>query len=363
VTTVYNFNAGPSSIPAPVLKKAKEEMFNFEQSSMAVMEMSHRSPLYEKIHFGAMSQLRKIYHIPEDFDVLFLQGGASLQFSMIPLNFLPQDKIASYVLTGSWSEKAQKEAKALGNVHTLSSSKDDQYKFIPDTDYSHLSDNNAYVHLTSNNTIYGTQWPSFPKKNNNNVPVIVDMSSDVLSRNIPWEDLDMVYAGAQKNAGMAGVTVVIIRKSFLETANTQLPPSLSYKQHAKSDSLYNTPPTAAVYITGLVADWIDGFGGVEEMDRRAKEKAAMIYNVVDHSDGFYKGHADISSRSLMNITFRLTDEDLEKQFLSEAKDAGFVGLNGHRSVGGCRVSNYNAVPLEHVEVLRNFMMTFMKKHK
>lgn len=361
MTNVYNFNAGPSSIPAPVLQKAKEEMFNFEQSSMAVMEMSHRSPLYEKIHFGAMSQLRKIYHIPNDFEILFLQGGASLQFSMIPLNFLSEGKTANYVLTGSWSEKAQKEASALGNVHTLSSSKDDQYKFIPEIDFSHLTDNDAYVHLTSNNTIFGTQWPTFPKKKE--VPVLVDMSSDILSRNIPWENLDMVYAGAQKNLGMAGVTVVIIRKSFLETASTQLPPSLSYKQHAKSDSLYNTPPTGAVYITGLVADWIDECGGVEEMDRRAKEKAEMIYNIIDDSNGFFNGHADVSARSLMNITFRLQNEELEKLFLSEAKEAGFVGLNGHRSVGGCRVSNYNAVPLKHVEVLRDFMITFMEKHK
>ncbi|WP_280768644.1 3-phosphoserine/phosphohydroxythreonine transaminase [Salipaludibacillus daqingensis] len=360
MTTVYNFNAGPSSIPAPVLRKAKEEMFNFEQSSMAVMEMSHRSPLYEKIHFGAMNKLRDIYEIPEEYEILFLQGGASLQFSMVPLNFLDKNQTASYVLTGSWSEKALKEASALGNVHTLSSSKDSQYRCIPPTDYSDLPENTAYVHLTSNNTIFGTQWPTFPKKKN--VPVIVDMSSDVLSRNIPWEDLDMVYAGAQKNAGMSGVTLVIIRKTLLEKANTQLPPSLSYKQHAKSDSLYNTPPTAAVYITGLVAEWIAECGGVTEMARRAEEKAAMIYNAIDKSNGFFTGHADASSRSLMNITFRLENEELEKLFLNEAKEAGFVGLNGHRSVGGCRVSNYNAVPLKHVEILRDFMVTFMEKH-
>ncbi|WP_416149184.1 3-phosphoserine/phosphohydroxythreonine transaminase [Salipaludibacillus sp. HK11] len=361
MTNVYNFNAGPSSIPAPVLEKAKNEMFNFEQSGMAVMEMSHRSPLYEKIHFGAMDQLRKIYHIPDEFEVLFLQGGASLQFSMIPLNFLGKNQKASYVLTGSWSEKALKEASALGEVETLSSSKDNQYKYIPETDLSQLSENVAYVHLTSNNTIFGTQWPTFPKKKN--VPVIVDMSSDVLSRNLPWEDLDMIYAGGQKNAGMAGVTLVVIRKSLLETANDELPPSLSYKQHAKSDSLYNTPPTAAVYITGLVANWIDECGGVEEMNRRARAKAEMIYNVIDESNDFYTGHAEFSARSTMNITFRLADEQLEKAFLSEAKEAGFVGLNGHRSVGGCRVSSYNAVPLKHVEVLRDFMIDFMKKNR
>ncbi|PYZ94114.1 3-phosphoserine/phosphohydroxythreonine aminotransferase [Salipaludibacillus keqinensis] len=361
MTTVYNFNAGPSPIPAPVLEKAKEEMFNFEQSNMAVMEMSHRSPLYEKIHFHAMDQLREIFHIPEDFDILFLQGGASLQFSMVPLNFLTEGKSASYVLTGSWSEKAQKEAAALGNVHTLASSKDQDYKWIPHVDYTELPENSAYVHITSNNTIYGTQWPDFP--NNVNIPVIADMSSDILSREIPWEKLDMVYAGAQKNAGMSGVTIVIMRKSLLESANSKVPPSLSYKQHASKDSLYNTPPTAAIYITGLVADWINEQGGVEEMERLAKEKAKLVYDIIDDSNGFYTGHAAVSSRSLMNITFRLQTEELEKAFLTEAKEAGFVGLNGHRSVGGCRVSNYNAVPIEHVEVLRDFMISFMKRNK
>ncbi|SER73818.1 3-phosphoserine/phosphohydroxythreonine transaminase [Salipaludibacillus aurantiacus] len=360
MTTVYNFNAGPSPIPAPVLAKAKEEMFNFEQSGMAVMEMSHRSALYEKIHFHAIDQIRKVLHIPEEFEILFLQGGATLQFSMVPMNFLPEDKSAAYVLTGSWSEKAQKEASAIGKVETFASSKDNDYRYIPSVDLGGLPENTAYVHLTSNNTIFGTQWPDFPEKSH--CPVIVDMSSDILSRNIPWENIDMVYAGAQKNAGMSGVTLVILRKSLLEKANSQLPPSLSYKQHADKQSLYNTPPTAAVYITGLVADWIDEQHGVEGMAQLAKEKADMIYNLIDESNGFYTGHASVPSRSMMNITFRLPSENLEKKFLQEAAAKGFVGLNGHRSVGGCRISNYNAVPVSHVKILKDFMIEFMNRH-
>lgn len=360
MTEVYNFNPGPSPIPAPVLKKAKEEMFNFENSGMAVMEMSHRSPLYEKIHYHAINQLKELLSVPDDYEVLFLQGGASLQFAMVALNFLPSNKEAAYVLTGSWSEKALKEAQALGNVTTLATSESNQFKHIPDVDLSKVTEKTAYIHLTSNNTIYGTQWPSFPKEPA--VPVIIDMSSDILSRSIPWNDVDMIYAGAQKNAGMAGVTIVMIKKSLLESANDKLPASLSYKQHASKDSLYNTPPTAAIYITSLVTDWIRDLGGVAEMQRLAKQKADLIYGVIDHSRGFYTGHADHEARSQMNITFKLADENLEKDFLTQAKNAGFIGLNGHRSVGGCRVSTYNAVPLHHVEKLQSFMETFMEKH-
>lgn len=357
---VYNFNPGPSPIPAPVLERAKSEMFNFENSGMAVMEMSHRSPLYEKIHFHAINQLRELLQVPKDYEVLFLQGGASLQFSMLALNFLPADKEASYVLTGSWSEKALKEAQAIGKASAVASSKDNQYRNIPEIDLADIPKDTAYVHLTSNNTIYGSQWPVFPQKSD--APVIIDMSSDILSRPIPWNNVDMIYAGAQKNAGMAGVTIVILKKTLLDSANDKLPPSLSYKTHASKDSLYNTPPTAAIYITSLVTDWISELGGIEEMQRSAKEKAEMIYTVIDHSNGFYSGHTEPEARSHMNITFRLSNEKLEVEFLNEAKKSGFIGLNGHRSVGGCRVSTYNAVPLNHVEKLCTFMTTFMEKN-
>ncbi|SER96320.1 3-phosphoserine/phosphohydroxythreonine transaminase [Salisediminibacterium halotolerans] len=359
MTQTYNFNPGPGPIPNEVLAKAQQNMFNFEQTGMAVMELSHRSAAYERVHFHAMNTLRELLDIPDDFSVLFLQGGASLQFSMLAKNFLSDNKAGAYVLSGSWAEKAQKEGAAIGEVYTAAASSNRTYADVPVFDPADLQENTAYVHLTSNNTIYGTQlsdWPACEQ------PVFVDMSSDILSRPIPWDRVDLAYAGAQKNAGMAGVTIAIIRTSLLDQASGSLPPSLSYKQHADKDSLYNTPPTGAIYITSLVLDWIKEQGGITEMENRAKEKAALIYDVIDRSNGFYSGHADKDSRSWMNITFRLPSEELEKKFLNQASERGFTGLNGHRSVGGCRVSNYNAVPREHVEILRDFMLEFQQNH-
>ncbi|SDO30224.1 3-phosphoserine/phosphohydroxythreonine transaminase [Alkalicoccus daliensis] len=361
MTRAYNFNAGPGPIPTPVLEKAKQEMFNFEQSGAAVMELSHRSSLYEKIHFQALKQLRDILSVPEEFDILFLQGGATLQFSMTAQNFLEEDKKAGFVLTGSWSEKAKKEAEAFGETVVLASSKDSNYAAIPEVDLASVEESLSYVHLTSNNTIFGTQWKELPAKGNH--PVIVDMSSDILSKQINWKNVDLAYAGSQKNAGMAGVTLVFIRKSFMEQANTSLPPSISYAQHASKDSLYHTPPTGAIYITKLVTDWILDMGGLAEIEKRAEAKAKMLYDTIDQSEGFYTGHAEPEARSLMNVTFRLRSEKLEEQFLQEAANAGYMGLNGHRSVGGCRASIYNAVPLEHVEALRDMMIAFKNKHK
>ncbi|PTL38944.1 3-phosphoserine/phosphohydroxythreonine transaminase [Alkalicoccus saliphilus] len=356
----YNFNAGPGPIPSPVLEKAQKEMFNFEQSGAAVMELSHRSSLYEQIHFQALQQLRDILSVPDEFDILFLQGGATLQFSMTAQNFLSPDKKASFVLTGSWSEKALKEASAFGSTEVHASSADNNYRSIPDVHLKGLGDDTAYVHLTANNTIFGTQWPELPDRGSQ--PVIIDMSSDILSRSVPWDKVDLAYAGAQKNAGMAGVTLVFIRKSMIETGNSSLPPSISYKQHAAKDSLYHTPPTGAIYITKLVTDWILDLGGLPAIEKRAEEKAGILYRTIDQSNGFYKGHADKNARSLMNVTFRLPDEKLEKMFLEEASEKGFMGLNGHRSVGGCRASIYNAVPVEHVQALQELMDNFQRKH-
>ncbi|CAM3942832.1 3-phosphoserine/phosphohydroxythreonine transaminase [Alkalicoccus chagannorensis] len=360
MTTVYNFNAGPGPIPDPVLKQAQTEMFSFEQTGAAVMELSHRSAPYEKIHFQAMKQIRTILDVPDDFDILFLQGGATLQFSMTAQNFLRPEQRAAFVLSGSWSEKAEKEASAFGSTTILASTKESQYRSVPEIDLSSAPEDTAYVHLTSNNTIFGTQLQQFPKKAA--APVIVDMSSDILSRRVPWSDVDFAYAGAQKNAGMAGVTIVIARKSLLASGSDALPPSISYKQHADKDSLYHTPPTGAVYMTKLVTDWILAEGGIDAIAEAASKKAEALYAAIDQSDGFYRGHADAGSRSSMNVTFRLPDEDLEKQFLQEAADAGFLGLNGHRSVGGCRASLYNAVPFHHVEVLIDFMEKFRHRH-
>ncbi|MFE3576750.1 3-phosphoserine/phosphohydroxythreonine transaminase [Lysinibacillus sp. NPDC059133] len=357
----YNFNAGPSALPLEVLENAQQQLVNFRDSGMSIMEMSHRSAIFDEVHNEAIALLKKLYAIPENYEVLFLQGGASLQFTMIPMNFLQADQKASYVLSGSWSEKAIKEAKLFGTPVEAASTKENQYRNIPALADIQFNEEDAYVHITSNNTIYGTQWKEFPETGN--VPLIADMSSDILSKPVDVSKFGLIYAGAQKNLGPSGVTVVIIRKDLLEKANKNIPTMLKYSTHADSNSLYNTPPTFGIYMLGEVLKWVESKGGVAEIEKHNELKAKVIYDAIDNSNGFYKGHATLESRSLMNITFRVTDEVLEKQFLAEAKAAGFVGLNGHRSVGGCRASTYNAVPLEACEALRDFMVEFQQKHQ
>ena len=357
----YNFNAGPSALPVEVLEKAQEELVNFNSSGMSIMEMSHRSKDYETVHNDAIARLKSLYAIPDNYEVLFLQGGASLQFTMVPMNFLKEDQTASYILTGSWSEKAIKEAKLFGQTQEAASSKENAYRNIPAFEEIQFNETDAYVHLTSNNTIYGTAWNDFPKTGD--IPLIADMSSDILSKPVDVSNFGVIYAGAQKNLGPSGVTVVIIRKDLIEKANTKIPTMLKYSTHADSNSLYNTPPTFGIYMLGEVLKWVDEKGGLDAIAKNNEEKAKVIYDVIDNSNGFYKGHATIESRSLMNITFRVTDEELEKQFLAEAKEAGFVGLNGHRSVGGCRASTYNAVPFEACKALADFMIAFQNKHQ
>ncbi|WP_010290777.1 3-phosphoserine/phosphohydroxythreonine transaminase [Kurthia massiliensis] len=360
VKRAYNLNAGPSALPLEVLQKAQEELVDFKGAGMSVMEMSHRSKEYDEVHTEAIARLKKLFNIPENYEVLFLQGGASLQFTMLPMNFLKEGQTASYVQTGSWSEKALKEAKLLGNATIAASTKENNYKNIPAFEDIKYNADDAYVHITSNNTIFGTGWAEFP--DTGDVPLVADMSSDILSKPVDVSKFAMIYAGAQKNLGPSGVTVVIIRKDFLETANENVPTMLKYATHADKNSLYNTPPTFGIYMLGEVLKWVEAQGGVEAVAKRNEEKAALIYDVIDNSNGFYVGHAEKGSRSLMNITFRVADEALEKQFLAEAKEAGFVGLNGHRSVGGCRASIYNAVPVETCEALANFMKEFQAKH-
>ncbi|HWL26242.1 MAG TPA: 3-phosphoserine/phosphohydroxythreonine transaminase [Ureibacillus sp.] len=357
----YNFNAGPSALPLEVLEKAQKEIVNFNGSGMSIMEMSHRSKDYETVHNEAIARLNKLFSIPDNYEVLFLQGGASLQFTMVPMNFLQEGKKASYILTGSWSEKALKEAKLFGNPVEAASSKENNYRNIPALNDINFNADDAYVHLTSNNTIFGTSWNEYP--DTGDVPLIADMSSDILSRPVDVSKFGMIYAGAQKNLGPSGVTVVIIRKDLLEKANKNIPTMLKYTTHADSNSLYNTPPTFGIYMLGEVLKWVEEQGGVEEIAKRNEEKAGLIYDVIDQSNGFFVGHATKDSRSLMNITFRIADEELEKQFLAEAKEAGFVGLNGHRSVGGCRASAYNAVPYEACKALADFMLAFQQKHQ
>lgn len=353
-----NFNAGPAALPFSVLEKAKEKWLNFNDTGMAVMELSHRSKDYEAVHNQAITLMRKLLNIPENYEVLFLQGGASLQFTMVPMNLLSEGT-GNYVLTGAWSEKALKEAKKIGNTAVISSSKEDKYRYIPSIEEWKPTDDAAYVHITSNNTIYGTQWHSYPS--GLQVPVVADMSSDILSRPINVEDFGLIYAGAQKNLGPSGVTVVIIRKDLLELEQSaNLPTMLDYRTYADHNSLYNTPPTLAIYLLSLVLEWADELGGLQTIEKNNIEKAKALYDAIDESEGFYSGHARKDSRSFMNVTFNLPTKELEAAFLTSAKEAGFIGLNGHRSVGGCRASIYNAIPKEHAYELAQFMNDFRR---
>jgi phosphoserine aminotransferase len=358
VKRAYNFNAGPSALPLDVLEKAQQELVDFRGTGMSVMELSHRSKDYEAVHNQAITNLKELLSVPDDYEILFVQGGASLQFSMIPMNFLKPEQKAGYIMTGSWSEKAFKEAKLFGNPYELASTKDSNYNRIPKLNEIQYNTDDAYLHLTSNNTIFGTEWKEYPTITD--VPLIADMSSDILSTPFDVSKFSLIYAGAQKNLGPSGVTVVIIRKELIEKANPNIPTMLKYSTHAKNNSLYNTPPTFGIYMLGEVLNWAKEIGGITEIAKRNEVKAKLIYDAIDESNGFYVGHAEKESRSLMNITFRLKDEELEKKFLAEAKQEGFIGVNGHRSVGGCRASVYNAVPYEACKAFREFMLQFQK---
>ncbi|MFE8700235.1 3-phosphoserine/phosphohydroxythreonine transaminase [Cytobacillus sp. FJAT-54145] len=355
MSRALNFNAGPAALPQTVLEEAQKHLLDFKGTGMSVMELSHRSKVYEEVHNGAKLKLKKLLTISDEYEILFIQGGASLQFSMIPMNLLIDESVGSYVLTGSWSEKALKEAKKIGQTQVLASSKDQQYKEIPSADLNKLSQDSAYLHITSNNTIYGTQWDTFPEVS---VPLIADMSSDILSKPLNVDQFGLIYAGAQKNLGPSGVTVVIIKKDLLKRSNDQLPTMMNYQTYSDHNSLYNTPPTFAIYLLDLVLEWAHSEGGVEALEVKNTEKANVLYDVIDGSKGFYNGHAQKDSRSKMNVTFTLPTEELTSSFLAQAKDYGFVGLNGHRSVGGCRASIYNAMPLDHVIQLAEFMKKF-----
>lgn len=353
-----NFNAGPAALPEAVLLEAQKHLLNFNNTGMSVMELSHRSKDYEAVHEGAKANLRKILNIPDDYEILFLQGGASLQFSMVPMNLLAEDSVGYYALSGSWSEKALKEAKKAGKTAVLASTKEENYKSIPKLNLDELKDDASYLHITSNNTIYGTQWQDFPDVS---VPLVADMSSDILCKPLNIEKFGLIYAGAQKNLGPSGVTVVIVKKNLLERNLDHLPTMLNYQTYANNNSLYNTPPTLAIYLLKLVLDWVQNEGGIEVIANRNNQKAKVLYDVIDESEGFYTGHAEKDSRSNMNVTFTLPSDEDTAKFLSTAKEQGFVGLNGHRSVGGCRASIYNAVPLQHVEKLAQFMKSFRSK--
>ncbi|MCY9109928.1 3-phosphoserine/phosphohydroxythreonine transaminase [Bacillus atrophaeus] len=354
-----NFNAGPAALPLEVLQKAQKEFIDFNESGMSVMELSHRSKEYEAVHQKAKSLLIELMGIPEDYDILFLQGGASLQFSMLPMNFLTPEKTAHFVMTGAWSEKALAEAKLFGNTSVTATSESDNYSYIPEVDLTDVKDS-AYLHITSNNTIFGTQWQEFPSSP---IPLVADMSSDILSRKIDVSKFDVIYGGAQKNLGPSGVTVVVMKKSWLENENANVPKILKYSTHTKADSLYNTPPTFAIYMLSLVLEWLKENGGIDAAEQRNEQKANVLYSCIDESGGFYKGHAEKDSRSRMNVTFTLRDDELTKTFVQQAKEAKMVGLGGHRSVGGCRASIYNAVTLKDCEKLAAFMKKFQQENE
>jgi len=357
---IYNFSAGPAILPEPVLKEAQENLFALPGVGMSVLEISHRSKTFDKILADAKQNLKTLLDINDNYEILFLQGGASLQFSMVPLNLMPPPNSADYIVTGSWSKKAVKEAKRVGTVNIAASTEGENFKRIPKQEELKLDPNAAYAHFTSNNTIYGTEWHNEPQAGN--VPLVCDASSDVLHKKIDVNKYGLIYAGAQKNMGPAGVTLVIIRKDLLVRSSDSLHTMLNYKTHVENNSLYNTPTVFGIYIVGLVTKWLINNGGLDEMYRVNKEKAGLLYDCIDKSNDFYKGHAEKESRSLMNVTFRLPNEELEKKLVAEATAAGFDGLKGHRSVGGLRASIYNAFPKKGVEDLVGFMKDFQAKN-
>ena len=356
---VFNFSAGPSTLPVPVLERARDEMLSLGGIGMGVMEMSHRSREFEAVLTKAEDGIRELLGVPDDFRILFVHGGASLQFSMIPLNFLAKGGSADYVTTGSWSEKAAGEARKCGSVNEIFSDKASGYRTTPEQAELKFSDSASYIHYCSNETIHGVEFKydldGFGKH------VVCDASSNILSKEIDVSRYSLIYAGAQKNIGPSGISVVIIRKDMLELVPTNQLAMFDYRLIAEHHSMPNTPNTWGIYIIGLVCDWLREQGGVAGISKVNAQKSALIYEAIDSSEGFYRGHAESSCRSNMNVTFTLPSEDLEKKFLSESAGRGFSGLAGHRSVGGVRASIYNAFPFEGVEALVGFMKEFRSK--
>lgn len=352
---IYNFNAGPAALPLSVLEEIQASFLNFNGSGMSITEISHRSKWFDNIINDAVIRTKRLLNLDENFHVLFIQGGASLQFCMIPMNLLADDSFADYIDTGTWSTKAIQEARILGkNVNVAASSADKNYAYIPEK--IQFSDNPVYIHITSNNTIKGTQWAKFPKTAD--IPLIADMSSDIMSKPFDPAPFGLIYAGAQKNIGPAGVCMVIVRDDMLSLIPDTLPTMLTYKTYVSTNSLFNTPPCFALYTVQLVLKWLEEtIGGLEKMAAINREKAHRLYDFLDSSE-FYHTTVEPNSRSLMNVTFRLSDEDLEKRFVEAALENGFGGLKGHKSVGGCRASIYNATSLEAVTALIDFMKHF-----
>jgi phosphoserine aminotransferase len=353
---IYNFYAGPAILPHDVMKRAQEELLDFNGIGLSIMEISHRSKDFEAVIGTAEQKIRKLIGVPDNYSVMFIQGGASLQFGMVPMNLLKGAK-ADYLNTGAWAKKAIEEAKLFGTPTIAGSSKDKNFNYVPSFQ---LSGDAVYAHVTSNETIGGIQMHSFP--DTGNTPLIADMSSDIFSRKLDVSKFGMFYAGAQKNIGPAGVTLVIMRNDLIDKCADGLVTMLSYKTYREHKSLYNTPPCFPIYILKLVMDWLEENGGLEAMEKKNNEKAALLYNAIDNSS-IYKGAAEVKDRSQMNVTFRIFPEELEGKFVKEAEAHGLLGLPGHRSVGGCRASIYNAMPIEGVKELVRFMEKFEKENK
>jgi phosphoserine aminotransferase len=358
---IHNFSAGPAVLPEPVLRKAQDAVWNVAGSGIGIMEHSHRGKVFERIHNEAEQACRSLAGIPDNYRVLFLQGGASLQFAMVPMNLLTPDRTADYLVTGVWSQKAVKEAKPLGKVHIAATSEATNFDRIPQANEIRYSASPTYVHITTNNTIFGTQWPSEPSVPSG-APLVADASSDIYSRPIDVRKYGIIYAGAQKNLGPSGVVLVIIRDDLVEAGAKALPTMLQYRTHAAENSLYNTPPTFGIYVMGEVFKWIQAQGGLTAMAEHNEAKARVLYDYLDDSE-YFRGTAQPDSRSLMNVCFRAPTEDLEAKFVSEATKRGLDGLKGHRSVGGMRASLYNACPREAVEALVAFMKEFEQANR
>lgn len=356
---VYNFSAGPSALPLSVMEEVAAELTNHQESGMSVMEMSHRSAEFKKIIEEAEKDLRDIMEIPDNYKVLFLQGGGNTQFSMVPLNLFRSSKKADYIITGSWAKKAAKEAKKFGTVNIVASSEEDVFTYIPKVKAEDLSKDADYVYITTNNTIYGTRYTRLPETGD--IPLVADASSNILSEKIDVSKFGILWAGAQKNIGPSGLTIVIIREDLIGFAEENCPVMLDYKTHADADSLYNTPPTFCIYFAGKVFKHIKSMGGIEAMEKRNIEKASLLYDYIDNST-LYNCPVVKEDRSLMNVVFVTGNPDLDKKFVKESKEAGLHNLGGHRSIGGMRASIYNAMPLEGVKKLIDFMKEFEKNN-
>ncbi|MFA5545124.1 MAG: 3-phosphoserine/phosphohydroxythreonine transaminase [Sphaerochaetaceae bacterium] len=353
-----NFFAGPSVLPVEVLEQIRDQIVDYKGAGLSIIEASHRGGTFEDMYHECLALLRELMEIPEDYDIFFLGGGATLQFAMIPMNFLRPDTVADYIKSGAWANKAVSDAKKIGNVHLYYDGTDTNFTSLPDPKTVRPSENSSYLYVCTNETIGGIEWQDFP--DTGDVPLIADMSSDLLSRPVPVKRFAMIFGGVQKNLGPAGATLVILRKDMLERRNGNLTAYLDYGLHAKESGLYNTPPVFSIWGVKLVLDWIKQHGGAQGMADRARIKSSLIYNAIDQSDNFYRSPVDVRYRSKMNICFRLPTEELEARFLEETKKAGMLGLKGHRSVGGLRASLYNSLPIEDVQSLADLMKEFQR---